>query len=596
MRLFFLSSFISFYFLGCSSTGISTNPASALPFISTKLAEWNCEKLIEKSNDKSFSLNTLAGLRAHKNCKDFKFDWRSISDFEKAIYADALLEIDPNYQKPVAELSLEELEQKIKKETDHKEKFKLNKQLRQKYRNSGSRDKAISLADKMYKTALKDWQKNKKNDSFKSIYLEAAIIQARVLWNTNKRDNAQSLLLTTAKNLKTENLSELYYVLGKIHEEKEEFTEAVQYYDLGLSDQKNATIKSPNFDPLKVSWIKSWILYKQNKWEEAEKALRQHADGTQELGEKSRAEFFRSRIYMKQNKPEEAKKILNSIIEKDFYSYYALVSYQELGQKVPAFSSYKKTESFKRDLDLSFVDKTKKEIFLELLNQNEIDLAEKAVPFLAATPQQSAQVSLVLAEKGQRYLPLFAAFARVSNEEKLDLLIDYNQFLFPKVHEDQVKKMSDKTELPPSLIYAIMKQESGFNEKSRSHANALGLMQVIPRLAKTLAKKYNINYKVPEDLYDPQINIQLGSHELKDQVIKQNGQLTYMAAAYNAGPNALARWVNERKEDQDIYDFIESIPYDETKMYVKLIARNQLFYERLAKPKDEIAFPAGFIK
>lgn len=596
MRFILLLFFIGFYFCGCSSTGISTTPATALPFISTKISEWNCEKLIEKSNDKTFPLSTLAGLRAHKNCKDFKYDWKSISDFEKAIYADALLEIDPNFQKPLAELSIDELELKIKAEKDIKEKFKLNKQLRQKYRNANKRDKAIQLADKMYKSALKDWQKNKANDAYKSLYLEAALIQARVLWNTDKRDKAQELLLTTAKNLKSENLSELYYVLGKIHEEKNEFDQAVQYYDLGLRDQKNSAVKNTNFDPIKVSWIKAWILYQQNKWEEAEKAFREHAENTSELAEKSRADFFRSRIYTKQNKPEEAKKVLQSIIEKDFYSYYALVSYQELGQKTPSFSSYKKTDSFKRDPELSFADKTKKDIFLELLNQNEVDIAEKTVPFLSATPQQSAQVSLVLAEKGQRFLPLFAAFARVSNEEKMDLLVDYHQYIFPKVHEEHVKKMSEKTELPPSLIYAIMKQESGFNEKSRSHANALGLMQVIPRLAKTLAKKYNINYKAPEDLYDPQINIQLGSHELKDQVIKQNGQLTYMAAAYNAGPNALARWVNGRKPDQDIYDFIESIPYDETRMYVKLIARNQLFYERLANPKEEVPFPTGFIK
>ncbi len=139
-----------------------------------------------------------------------------------------------------------------------------------------------------------------------------------------------------------------------------------------------------------------------------------------------------------------------------------------------------------------------------------------------------------------------------------------------------------------------MKQESAFNEKTRSHADAMGLMQVIPRLAKQLSKKFDIAYTQPDDLYNPLINIQLGSYELMEQVKKQSGQLTYVAAAYNAGPNALSGWLKNRKRN-DIIEFIEEIPYDETRTYVKVIARNKLFYDRISKKDEEQPFPIDFL-
>ena len=79
-----------------------------------------------------------------------------------------------------------------------------------------------------------------------------------------------------------------------------------------------------------------------------------------------------------------------------------------------------------------------------------------------------------------------------------------------------------------------------------------------------------------------------------EQVRKQSGQLTYVAAAYNAGPNALAGWLKTRKRP-DIIEFIEEIPYDETRTYVKIIARNKLFYDRISKRDEEHSFPIEFL-
>ncbi len=142
-----------------------------------------------------------------------------------------------------------------------------------------------------------------------------------------------------------------------------------------------------------------------------------------------------------------------------------------------------------------------------------------------------------------------------------------------------------------------MRQESAFNINSKSPANAFGLMQVIPPLAKQLARKHKVEYKGAEDLFNPQINIKIGSFELSEQVKKQKDQYALVAAAYNAGPGAVSRWLKQRFRPKfDIVDFIEEIPYDETRLYVKIIARNYLFSDRIQSPSKETNFPEKFIK
>jgi soluble lytic murein transglycosylase len=245
--------------------------------------------------------------------------------------------------------------------------------------------------------------------------------------------------------------------------------------------------------------------------------------------------------------------------------------------------------------DLKLETIPQKDIFADLVKFREFALAERATGLISAgNKHDEVNLALYLAQKAKIYMPLFRSFARLNNDEKQDVFINYPELVFPRPYKDQVNEMAEKTKLPPSLIYSIMKQESGFNERARSAADAMGLMQVIPGLAKQLSRKFEVPYKKSEDLYDPEINIQIGSYELMEQVRKQNGKLAYVAAAYNAGPNALSRWLTNRNRE-DILEFIEEIPYDETRTYIKLIARNKAFYERISNRDTDQEFPPDFL-
>lgn len=562
-------------------------------------ADYTCEDYIARSQDEKFALRYFAGLRALQLCKavkpEFTFDISTVPSWQKRLFAPELPE-NKTDQMTTNELSTDDLKFKIKLEKDPKEKLALYKSLRQKYRNSGKRQLASKTTDEILNWSEKLWKKSKKDETLQSIYQEALLIRVRLLWNENNNKEALKLIARGLKNLKSlKQPADFYFLKGRIYEDLKETEPSLKAYEDAMKNLEVQKIAPTLFDKEKLLWIQAWMNYRTKNWDIAAAEMKQLSELLKDAGEISRALFFQARSLENLNKADEAKIVYEKIIADDFYSFYALASYHRLNRKLPAIKTITPQMTLPVDNELAFLTDEQRSIFRGLIRFGEVDYAEKSIPYFTTNNYEIFPLGLELAKSAERYLPLFASFARLPNSDKIDAIARFGDYIFPRVHEEEVSKMSEKTEIPSSLIYAIMKQESAFNPKSRSGADALGLMQVIPALAKSLSKKYNIDgYTSPQDLYNPIVNIQLGTFELKDQVQKQNGQLTYVAAAYNAGPNALAKWVKE-KRTEDIFEFIENIPYDETRSYVKIIARNKLFYERIKNKDQEQEFPTSFL-
>lgn len=561
-------------------------------------ADYACEDFVTRSQDEKFVLRYFAGLKALQLCKtekpEFTFDTNSIPAWQKRLFAAELPE-NSTAQMTTTELSTEDIKFKIKLEKDPKEKLALYKNLRQKYRNNGKRAAASKVSEDILKWSEKLWKKNKKDATIQAVYQEGLLIRIRLLWNENRHKDSLKLITRGLKDLKNfKQPADFYFLEGRIREDLKETKGSLLAFDNALKSLEKQTSSATLFDREKLIWIQAWMNYRTKNWETAATEMQSLAELLKDTGEISRALFFQARSLENLNKTEDAKKVYEKIITDDFYSFYALASYNRLNRKLPAIKTLSPQMTLVIDSELSFLTEEQRGVFRALIKYGEIDYAERSIPYLSSSNLEVFPLGLELAQTAERYLPLFASFARLSNTDKIDAIARFGDYLFPRVHEEEVLKMSEKTEIPTSLIYAIMKQESAFNPNSRSGADALGLMQVIPALAKSLSKKYNIGYTTPQDLFNPKINIQLGTFELRDQVQKQNGQLTYVAAAYNAGPNALARWVKE-KNSEDIFEFIENIPYDETRSYVKIIARNKLFYERIKNKEVEQEFPISFL-
>lgn len=576
----------------------------------TKIKEMSCDQLTKASQDKDFPLHSLAGIRGIKKCPGFTFDMKAVSDFDRKIFVQEIAEanilllpspVSATAQVAIAETaSIDSLRSQIKKEKDPAEKMALMKQLRSKYRTSNRRNEALKVLKDFHSLSQKTFNKDPKNVKHQDLYLEASVNLGRVYYSENEFKKADILLtatITALKKFEQQNLSEISYLFAKVKEDEEKFTDAIALYDAVLAELKKGASKNALLTREKLLWNKAWVFYKNEQWQQAGEAFKVLATETLDTAEKSRANFFLARTLVRQDNKDEALKIWTQMTKDDFYSYYSLLAYDELKLKVPSFNSLKPTEKFNFDKDFSFLTKKQKEFFNALLQHEEVDLAERTVLALTDKPEQLTVLGLELAHRGRRFLPLFIAFAKLPVEQKQDVMVQKFDLLFPRLYSTEVKEMASLTGLPASLIFSIMRQESAFNMNSRSPANAYGLMQVIPPLAKSLARKHKVEYKTAEDLYNPQINIKIGSFELSEQVKKQKDQYALVAAAYNAGPGAVSRWLKTRFRPKfDVVDFVEEIPYDETRLYVKVIARNHLFYDRLESPNKEFVFPENFIK
>ncbi len=148
---------------------------------------------------------------------------------------------------------------------------------------------------------------------------------------------------------------------------------------------------------------------------------------------------------------------------------------------------------------------------------------------------------------------------------------------FPLAYKDELKKAADATQVKQTLLYAIARQESAFAAQARSSAGAMGLMQLMPATAKQTAKKIGVKYR-RKDLYKPSSNIRLGSSYLNQLLQRFNGNRALAAAAYNAGPTRVDRWLKNASANLELDSWIETIPYRETRGYVQNVLSYSVIY------------------
>jgi soluble lytic murein transglycosylase len=166
----------------------------------------------------------------------------------------------------------------------------------------------------------------------------------------------------------------------------------------------------------------------------------------------------------------------------------------------------------------------------------------------------------------------------ISTSERMRGDIDVS-LRFPTPFRPQLLTQAQNAGLDPALLYGLIRQESRFVGDTRSNVGAYGLMQLMPATAKWTAKKVGLTY-LPEMLGDRDVNLQLGSAYLKRLVDDFGGSLTLATAAYNAGPNRPRRW-REGGTTMEPAAWAESIPFNETRDYVKKVLTNSVHYAAL---------------
>jgi soluble lytic murein transglycosylase len=156
----------------------------------------------------------------------------------------------------------------------------------------------------------------------------------------------------------------------------------------------------------------------------------------------------------------------------------------------------------------------------------------------------------------------------------------YWEALFPRPFWSDLKRFSVANRLDPYLVASLIRQESEFNPYAVSRANAVGLMQLLPKTGKVVAHQEELKRYSPTQLFTPAVNLQLGTRYFRGMVDKFGGSFEHALAAYNAGSDRVEEWMGQGKY-RDSPEFVESIPFTETRDYVQAILRNASVYKQL---------------
>ena len=171
-----------------------------------------------------------------------------------------------------------------------------------------------------------------------------------------------------------------------------------------------------------------------------------------------------------------------------------------------------------------------------------------------------------------------AAVPNVDARKFSDVPIDVWKALFPLPYEAALRREAAKNDFDPMLAAGLIRQESTFQSDAVSRKDAIGLMQVLPKTGRLLARQIKVRY-AKNKLFDPDYNIELGMVYIAN-LVQQFGSPEAAAAAYNAGEDRISAWKGERNYEE-IPELVESIPFTETREYVQIVLRNAQLYRMI---------------
>jgi soluble lytic murein transglycosylase len=160
---------------------------------------------------------------------------------------------------------------------------------------------------------------------------------------------------------------------------------------------------------------------------------------------------------------------------------------------------------------------------------------------------------------------------------------------FPLTYAELAEAQAIQRQLDPAWVLGLMRSESAMAQDALSPAGAMGLMQVMPNTARQLAGRHAISYSGSDQLMQAMENIELGTTYLRELLDRFNGNPVLASGAYNAGPNAVERWIKDRRTD-DPEIWVETLPYFETRDYIpRVLAFTTIYDWRMAKPVSRIS-------
>jgi len=295
-----------------------------------------------------------------------------------------------------------------------------------------------------------------------------------------------------------------------------------------------------------------------------------------EAKEKDEWRYWQADLLMERGRDDEAKEILHALMQQR--GFYPMVAAQRLGEeytfridKAPGNASPALTQGPEmarvRELMYWNMDNTARSEWANLVTSRTTDEKAQLARYAFDNHWWDLSVQATIAGK----------------------LWDHLEERFPLAYKDLFDRYTSGKDIPQSYAMAIARQESAWNPKVRSPVGASGLMQIMPGTATHTVKMFNIpGYSSPSQLLDPDTNINIGTSYLQYVYQQFGNNRIFASAAYNAGPGRVRTWLGNSAGRIDAVAFVESIPFSETRGYVKNVLAYDAYYRYFLGQKDTL--------
>ncbi|MBT9332682.1 transglycosylase SLT domain-containing protein [Paracidobacterium acidisoli] len=398
-------------------------------------------------------------------------------------------------------------------------------------------------------------------------------------------------------------LAEALYSSGNMYLLRKDYPSAIGYYGelakrFPRSCEPTPSADCSNYSP-SSHWRAGWLNYRIGQYSEAarlfDEQIRYYAGGK----EIPSALYWRARIYQDQeHNPALAAEYYRTVIRLYPHYYYATIAQdrlRELGQVTP--EPVAALDALQPDSIPELTDDVPNDdphVVKARLLAN-AGLNEYIAPEIQAADGSHEWGAFAEAEiyasygeswRAMRLLKRAIPFYTSAPIEAIP--VAYWRILFPQSYWSDIRAQAEKNGLDPYMVASLIRQETEFNPGAVSGKSAYGLMQLLPSVGRSMAKEEGIHHFRTTDLLDPETNIRLGTLYLRQTLDKFGGHPEYAFAAYNAGDNRVEDWQTIGTY-HGMDEFVESIPFTETREYVQAILRNEEIYRELDKMTSQQA-------
>ena len=456
-----------------------------------------------------------------------------------------------------------DIDEKVKAYNSYRTSFKVERNLK----------KFLQETYKMEEFLKKEMENNPEDQTITEHWAATKILLAKAVWTNHQNSEARSIIGNLIESSLGNNnqKANAQFIYGSLHMELKENAEALKRFEKAGAYTVTDAALSEN-----IQWAIVWNKYLQKKYKEVVSDVEKFVKKSNNQNFTAKLNYWMAKSLLRLDKKAKANEIFSAINAADPFGYYGIISTIDLNTPLtpipPPATNTDSTGNLTLDWLIAMEEKSLAQKYLKTIDSQfkSVKDRERAMSLYAQTEWYQG---------GMRQIYNFKMSTRNAKTEK------YINVVFPTPYLSIAEKLGAKYSVPKELILAIARQESAFVASERSWADAFGLMQLIPEKALELSKKYKIPYHDYNDLYNPETNLELGTALLKDLREKFNYKFVQTVASYNASQNVIALWEKERFNG-NYFEFVEMIPYEETRNYIKLVFRNYITYKRITEKKE----------